>query len=147
MPRTRTALRTAAIGATGTVAVAFIGTATPASATAALPGTGCSVSALPPTGSGSIVGSTISGNGTVVCDSWYTGSMTISNQLKKYANGKWTNVGEPVSKSFWGGAGIGESATVPCAFAGQNQFKTVTTATANNARATDTSSALSYTCT
>ncbi|CAO5257325.1 hypothetical protein [Frankia sp. AgKG'84/4] len=143
MPRTRSTLRFAAIGASGTMAASLLGAAAaaPASASASLPGTGCSVTAWLPTG-----GATIFGNGSVACDNWYSGNITISNQLRKYAGGKWTNAGQPVSRSFWGGTGVGDGATVPCNFGGQTQFKTVTTATANGVTAKDTSTAVTYSC-
>ncbi|SNQ50635.1 conserved exported hypothetical protein [Frankia canadensis] len=141
MPRTRAALRTAAIGATGTMAVTLFGAATPASAATPMPKTGCSVTAWPPTG-----GSTIFGNGNIACDSWYTGNMTISNQLRKYANGQWVDAGQPVTKSFWGGTAVGDGTWVPCDFSGQTQFKTVTTGTADGVTATDTSPAVTYSC-
>ncbi|CAO5191006.1 Secreted protein [Frankia sp. AiPs1] len=142
MPRTRTALRTAAIGATGTMAAAFLGTATPASAVTPVGATGCNVTAWPPTG-----GSTVFGNGSVTCTTWYSGSITITNQLRKYANGKWSSVGEPVSKQFWGGTGVGDGASIPCGIFGtQSQFKTLTTAKVDGATASDASGAAGYSC-
>jgi len=140
-PQARAVLRTAAIGATGTMAAALFGAATPASAATPLPKTGCSVTAWPPTG-----GSNIFGNGSIACDNWHTGNMTISNQLRKYANGQWVDIGQPVTKSFWGGTGVGDGTTVPCTFPGPVQFKTVTTGTADGVTSSDTSPAVTYSC-
>lgn len=143
MPRNRTALRTVAVGAGGTIAATLLGAvaATPATATNPMGPTGCSVTAWVPTG-----GSTVFGNGNVACSNWYSGNITISNQLRKYANNQWFNVGSPVSKSFWGGTGVGDGTSVPCNFGGQVQFKTVTTATADGVSAKDVSPAGTYAC-
>ncbi|EIV95369.1 hypothetical protein [Frankia sp. QA3] len=140
MPSTRAALRTAAVGATGAVAASLFGAA-PAAASTPIQGTGCTVTAWPPTG-----GSTIFGNGGITCYGQPSGNMQISNQLRKYANGQWTSVGTPVKKSFWGSSGIGDGTSVPCTFSGQAQFKTVTTGTADGMSVTDTSPAATYSC-